>query len=75
MVNFEQVNAGWMVNLPNFSENSHSTLSNTEIYPISWFGNFIARNFVETAFPQNFHTKKFGKILVFCAVFSSETRH
>ena len=31
----------------------------------------IAQNYVETAFPQNFHTKKLGEITVFYAVILS----
>ena len=31
----------------------------------------IAQNYVETSFPQNFHTRKLGEITIFYAVKSS----
>ena len=45
-----------------------------QFHQISWCGNFMerhsfgkVRNYAETAFPQNFHTKKLGEITVFFA--------
>ena len=58
------------------AQSSHMSLRKIpKFYLISWCGNFVESHgffWENCAFPQNFHTQKLGKILVFCAVYLGE---